>query len=85
MSANWTAPTSWDAVCRRAAGRRRYNADRRKQKMWRRTEILIMTVGVDRRLYGLQALLARKLGVSPATISRDFEAIRNAHKGALLR
>jgi hypothetical protein len=85
MSADWSAPTSWDDVCRRAGGRRRYNAARRERKMWRRTEILIRTVGVDRRLYGLQAQLARVLGVSPATISRDFAAIRNAHKGALLR
>jgi hypothetical protein len=86
MSTNWTAPTSWDAVCRRAAGRRRYNAARKELRNARRAEIICRAKGMSWwRLYGIQAALARELGVSRATISRDFRAFRNADKGALLK
>jgi hypothetical protein len=30
MSNNWRAPTSWDEVCRRKAGRDRYNVSVRR-------------------------------------------------------
>jgi hypothetical protein len=85
MSGNWGAPTDWEAVCRRAAGRRRYNAGRRRRKQQRRTEIIIRRTGLDRWEWGLQAALAEALGVSRATICRDFQAIRNWASGALLK
>jgi hypothetical protein len=81
---SWGAATDFDIVCRRAAGRRRYNAQRRAQKQYRRAQILCRTVGLPRGTWGLQAALARALGVSPSTICRDMQAIRDADRGALL-
>ena|SRR5436190_1482621 len=75
---NWSAPISHDEVCRRAGGRNRYNA-------WRRF------VALDRRIFqvapllkgrwflhipGLQAKIAREIGVSESTISRDIQALK---------
>jgi hypothetical protein len=84
MSAEWGNPADWDTVCRRSAGRRRYNAARKALRNQRRAQIIV-------RLpprpwpWGLGVALARALGVSPATISRDLGAIRNADRGALLK
>jgi hypothetical protein len=75
MSANWTARTSLDVVCRRAGGRNRYNARRRITAALRRihvAESLRYRSVHDR---GTQAALARELRVSAATISRDIKAI----------
>jgi hypothetical protein len=83
MSGTWGALTDRDTVCRRAAGRRRYNAARKRRKQARRTEIILRTAG--RYFWGMQALLAAELGVSRATICRDFRAIRNWASGALLK
>ena len=72
---SWSAPTGWDTVCRRASGRRAFNARRREAALLRRLEV----VGLYRRLggrRGVQAELARRLGVSRATISRDLRALR---------
>ena len=85
----WGTPTDFGTVCRRAGGRRRYNARRRAEKQWRRAQIIAL-VPYDRRgVWGVQALLAERFGVSKSTISRDFEAIRavesGADLGALLR
>jgi hypothetical protein len=69
-----------------AGGRRRHNFERKNVKWARRAQIIARLVGWPRPLpYGTQAALARALGVSPATISRDMEAIRNADRGALLK
>jgi len=71
----WSQPTTWDAVCRRAAGRRAYNARRTEAALLRRVEV----VGLYRRLgrrHGVQAEVARRLGVSQATVSRDLQALR---------
>jgi hypothetical protein len=77
---------TWEDVCRRAGGRRRYNAARRNPRDLRRARIIAGRAGVPRPLpAGLQAELARRLVVSPATISRDFKAIRGADRGALLK
>jgi hypothetical protein len=81
MNSFW--PLDWDSICRRAGGRRRYNAMRKQLKHQRRVEVLLRTTG-KRHLWGIQAALAEVLGVSRATICRDFKAIRNADKGALL-
>ena len=76
---------TWDEVCRRAGGRRRYNFWRKQGKFARRAEIFCRLAGKDAwRLWGIQRALAKALGVSRATICRDFWAIRNADKGALL-
>ena len=74
MSNNWSAPTSWDEVCRRKAGRDRYNSVRRVQRADRRHRVLklLSRYGMDR---GVQARIARELGVSRVTISRDVAAL----------
>jgi len=80
MSGTWGAPASWEVVCRRSAGRRRYNAERKFLRNVRRAQIVCRLAGtglLERAgPRGVQALLARELGVSPATISRDLRALR---------
>jgi DeoR/GlpR family transcriptional regulator of sugar metabolism len=62
---------NWDAICRRAGGRRRYNAQRRFNAEMRQLEVaqLIDRYGLLER--GVQKRIADELGVSEATISRD--------------
>ncbi len=71
----WRGYTNWDTVCRRASSRRAYNVARHVRAEWRRTEVarLLVEMGAPRR--GVQAELARHLGVSPATISRDRQKL----------
>jgi predicted DNA-binding transcriptional regulator YafY len=74
MGKAWGAPTSWDEVCRRNAGRARYHAMRRAQRELRRLEV----VKLLRRwghVQGVQAMIARELQVSEATVSRDVRAL----------
>jgi hypothetical protein len=65
----------WDAVCRRAGGRRHYNAWRQFQQQHRRLEVsaLLGRYGIAK--HGVQARIARELGVSEATVSRDVRAL----------
>jgi len=74
VSNTWSNPAATSVVIARAGGRRRYNALRRDQKLIRRREVehLLMTWGWN---YGTQSRIARHLGVSPATVSRDVKAI----------
>jgi len=71
---SWGAATGWDEVCRRAAGRRHHNAHRRTLQLYRRMLVshLILRYGYYR---GIQVRIARELGVSEATISRDVRAM----------
>lgn len=59
---------------RRAGGRRRYNSHRREMASLRRAKVaqLLREFGVGR---GVQAAIARRLGVSQATICRDVQAL----------
>lgn len=75
---SWSAPTSNREAYRRAGGRRRYQEQRRQRafvrqyaifEAWCRHEIHLVTD------HGVQARLARQLGVSEATISRDVATI----------
>jgi hypothetical protein len=84
VSGTWGAPVSSGEAYRRAGGRRRYNAARRRHKQLRRAQVLALTVGVDCSLWGLQSALAERLGVSRSTVCRDFAAIRDAGRGGLL-
>ena len=74
MRKSWGAETGWETVCRRASGRRHYNATRQLQAKLRRAEVerLWVEAGCT---YGAQARIARQLDVSEATISRDIQAI----------
>lgn len=70
---DWGAPTDFDLVCKRAAGRRRYNAQRQAEAR-ERFKIVIATIfPPEGRKRGTQAQLARTLGVHPATICRDVK------------
>ncbi len=76
MTAHWSAPTTPDVAARRAGGRRRYNAWRQQKAQHRRT-ILSHLLSVKGRLFekGIQARLARELGVSRSTLCRDIRAL----------
>jgi hypothetical protein len=62
---------SWDQVCKRAAGRARYNAWRQRRAAERRWLVwrLLDAYGGG---HGTQARIARTLGVSKATITSDL-------------
>jgi hypothetical protein len=70
----WSASTSTDEAHRRASGRRQYNAVRQFRAILRRAEVaqLLNQLGYG---HGVQVRIARRLGVSPATISRDVAAV----------
>src|SRR6516164_7528198 len=71
----WSAPTTHDEVCRRAAGRRAYNSWRQAIAVIRRVEIrrLLATRYIAGRR-GTVRGIARELGVDPGTICRDIKA-----------
>ena len=71
---NWSTPTDWATVVRRAAGRRHYNNVRQFRALLRRWDLsaLLVTLGLG---YGARAEAARRLGVSEATISRDIKRL----------
>jgi hypothetical protein len=73
--ADKSTTSSFDQICRRAGGRRRYNLQRQLNAMQRQKEVarLFREFGHVR---GFQAQLARALGVSESTISRDLENIK---------
>ena len=68
---NWSAKTDFDAVCKRAAGRRRYNAKRRAEAKERYLQVVEAIMPTGGRKRGTQAQLARVLGVHRSTICRD--------------
>lgn len=65
---------SAEEAYRRARGRRRYHARRRREAEERRARVaeLVMKWGW---VQGTQARIARELGISEATISRDMQKI----------
>ena len=74
---DWSVRISWEAVCRRATGRRAYNracAGRGSRRG--HVERLLAERCADRGIHGVGASIARALGVSEATISRDLRIIR---------
>jgi hypothetical protein len=70
---DWSAHTDWESVCRRAAGRRAYNAHRSLSALLRRCQVVrLLCVKGGLTKHGTQARLARQLGVSRSTICRDI-------------
>lgn len=67
---SWTWPVSDDEAARRAAGRRHYNSIRRLHAELRRVKVAELLRGrfLD---WGVQAEIARELGVSRSTVCRD--------------
>ena len=72
----------WDAVCRRASGRRHFNAVRRFRQSRRRCKVIDLVVQYGAFTHGTQARVARELGVSESTISRDVRAWKIASEQA---
>ena len=85
----WGQPTSPAIVARRAAGRRRYNAVRKTLAAERRVKVLRLALelsgsfdkhkSAERPMggwigWGLQAEIARRLGVHRSTVTRDLQA-----------
>jgi hypothetical protein len=71
---SWRAPTSWDEMHRRACGRRHYNSVRTFRATLRRGQVLrlLFRWGFA---HGVQVRIARTLGCSEATLSRDMAVI----------
>ncbi len=71
----WADRVSNEEASRRAGGRRRFNALRRDRAIVRRSQVasLLRAYGWAR---GSQAKVARLLGTSAATISRDAKHLR---------
>lgn len=76
MSRAWI-PKSFEEVCKRAAGRRRYHAKRRRARDKRQLMIMGILVTLNWPRYGMGRILAERLSVDPATISRDLRYIRD--------
>jgi hypothetical protein len=73
---NWSAPTDFATVCRRAKARCHYNAVRKFRAMHRRVRLLEILEQYPRGVEPYQQELAERLGVSQATISRDLRILR---------
>jgi len=73
--AAWIPKTSEEAL-KRAAGRRRYHAKRRRMRDKRQLIIMRILLKLNWPSYGIGRELAEFLSVDPATISRDLKYIR---------
>lgn len=71
MNMNWSAQTDFETVCKRAAGRRRYNAERQAEARKRYKQVKDVIWSPDGCKRGTQAELARAFGVHRSTICRD--------------
>ena len=70
----WSDPVSTYEANARAGGRNRYNCTRQWQALARRHTVIELVQ--DRGLgYGVRAQIARELGVSRSTITRDVNRI----------
>ncbi len=74
MTGSWTTLVSSDEAARRAAGRRRINAERHRRAELRRDQVVRMVIERGGLEHGIRAAIARELGVSRSTISRDIAA-----------
>jgi hypothetical protein len=75
MTTSWSALTSHDEAARRAAGRRHYNAWRHSQKVRRQVKVMQIVTSRGWPEHGARAAIARDLGVSRSTISRDIKEL----------
>ena len=73
----WTEPTSTAEANARAGGRARYNGWRQTRAKLRQAEVARLIAEMGGLHPGVQAAVARRLGVNESTISRDIRAIFN--------
>jgi hypothetical protein len=75
--ADWSEWVLCDEAYRRAGGRRHYNAWRTTMALYRRYRLVNIAANARLNMFtrGSQVVLARALGVSPATTSRDVKRI----------
>lgn len=76
--AEWRAPVAADVAHRRAGGRARYNLEREIRAMQRRERIRTFYRNRSGIYRGDVQALARWLGVSSSTISRDLTGMTRA-------
>jgi hypothetical protein len=69
-------PRTFEEAYKRAAGRRRYHAKRRRMRDKRQLIIMGILVELNWPSYGIGRKLAKAFSVDPATISRDLKYIR---------
>jgi hypothetical protein len=76
---SWSTPTTHAEMVARAGGRRSYNAQRHATAVARRIEVLRLfhRYGPG---HGVQARIARELGVHRSTITRDWQALAYPHE-----
>jgi len=74
----WTETLAWEAVVKRAGGRRRWLSVRRLRARMRRHR-LVGLCAVEGFSYGCRVRWAKRLGVSPATITADLHLILRQH------
>lgn len=74
---NWSAPTDFETVKRRAAGRRHYNAWRHFLALYRRRQVAKLLLQNGKGLFtrGVQTEIAQVLHVHRSTINRDIKAL----------
>jgi hypothetical protein len=74
MPRRWI-PKTFEEACKRASGRRRYHAQRRRVRDDRQLVIMDILRQLNWQHYGTGRILAEALSVDPATISRDIKDI----------
>ena len=74
--------SEWDAICRRAGGRRRYNQARQWAAEMRLSQVakLLNEVPHER---GYQTRIAKRLGVSRSTVCRDMARLKRTYWGGM--
>jgi len=74
MTRKWI-PKTFEEACKRASGRRRYHAQRRRARDKRQLLVMDILLQLKWQHYGVGRILAEALSVDPATISRDIKDI----------
>lgn len=83
MHDDWSAWTSDAEAHRRAGGRRGFNRWRQTMALYRQMRLMEIVARNQMDLWkrtGAQKMLARTLGVSKSTVSRDIKAILSEYK-----
>jgi hypothetical protein len=77
----WRTRTSWNDVCARAVGRKRYNQERRKWANERADEVFKLLLAHGWNTWGVITRIAHELQVHKSTIARDRQRIERSMLG----